>query len=58
MDKKDGLSPDPYTPPSYRGVLFMLLVIVVVLGLIAYAFVSIMSQPGSPDFQLPLTMPR
>jgi hypothetical protein len=58
MNHKDGQSPDPYSPPSWRGTLVMLLVIVVVLGLIAYAFFSIMSQPGAPDLQIPGSLPR
>jgi len=45
--KLDGKPPDPYTPPSWRGTLFMLLVIAVVLGLIAYAFLSIIAQPST-----------
>jgi hypothetical protein len=45
--KFDGRPPDPYSPPSWRGTLVMLLVIVVVLGLIAYAFLSIIAQPGT-----------
>ena len=58
MDKKDGRSPNPYTPPSWRGTLFMLLGIMVVLTLLTVAFVSAMSQPGTPNLQLPISMPR
>lgn len=45
--KFDGTSPDPYTPPSWRGTLFMLLLIAVVLGLIAWAFLSIIAEPST-----------
>jgi hypothetical protein len=58
MDKKDGQSPDPYAPASWRGAIVMLIVITVVLGLIAYAFFSIISQPGAPDFSVPVKLPR
>lgn len=46
-ERFDGRPPDPYTAPSWRGTIAMLLVIVVVLGLIAYAFFSIITAPGT-----------
>ena len=39
--KIDGSPPDPHTDPSWRGVLFMLLLTVGFLILVAWAFVSI-----------------
>ena len=39
--KIDGSPPDPHTDPSWRGVLFMLLLTVGFLALVAWAFVAI-----------------
>jgi hypothetical protein len=51
--KFDGSPPDAYTPPSWRGVLLMLLVTGILLVLGLFAFVSIMSGPDGPVFPLP-----
>lgn len=56
--KIDGSPPDPYTAPSWRGVLFMLLVIGIFLALLLWAFLSVFAQPGGPDIHLPITLPR
>ena len=55
--KFDGTPPDPYKPASWRGTLTMLLVIVTFLALAAYAFLSIISAPGSPYISLPIGLP-
>jgi hypothetical protein len=52
--KKDeiGQSPGSYSPPSWRGTLVMLGVIVVLLALVGYAFLSI-AQPLPPQINVP-----
>jgi uncharacterized membrane protein (DUF485 family) len=47
-----GESPGAYSAPSWRGTLLMLLVIVVFLALVAYAFVWI-GQPLTPQIRIP-----
>jgi hypothetical protein len=49
----EGSPPDPYTPPSWRGVLLMLLVTAILLALGLFAFLSVMSGPDAPVFPLP-----
>lgn len=51
--KIDGSPPDPYTAPSWRGVLLMLLLIGIALALVLVAFLSVYAQPDGPDFRLP-----
>ena len=55
--KSDGAPPDPYQPASWRGTLAMLLVIATFLALAAYAFLSIISAPDSPNIHLPIGLP-
>ena len=55
--QSDGNPPDPYKPASWRGTLTMLLVIATFLALAAYAFLSIISAPGSPNINLPIGLP-
>lgn len=52
-DEVDGSPPDPYSPPSWRGTLTMLAVIVVLLALIAYAFLWWINTPAGQEFHIP-----
>ena len=51
--KFDGSPPDPYTAPSWRGVLLMLVLIGILGALVLYAFLSVFAQPEGPDIRLP-----
>jgi hypothetical protein len=51
--KFDGSPPDAYTPPSWRGVLLILLVTGILLTLGLIAFLSVFARPDGPVFPLP-----
>lgn len=57
LGESDGTPPDPYKPASWRGTLAMLIVIATFLALAAYAYLSIISSPDSPNIQLPIGLP-
>jgi hypothetical protein len=55
--KFDGRPPDSYKAASWKGVLLTLLMIGVFLGLLTWAFLSVIAQPGGPDLRIPMTLP-
>ena len=48
MKKKGeiGQSPDSYSPPSFRGALFMLIITAVGIALMWYAYASMVAEGG------------
>jgi len=46
-------SPDPYTPPSYRGVIVMLIVIVIGIAFVWWAFANVLDTDFGRSVNLP-----
>ena len=46
-------SPDPYTPPSYRGAILMLVVIVLTLAFLGWAFVNALDSDFGRSVDIP-----
>jgi hypothetical protein len=46
-------SPDPYTPPSYRGAIVMLIVIIIGIAFVWWAFINVLDTDFGRSVNLP-----